>query len=289
MAVYDRSYRRYEGEITPAWSRFLILPRYAYQEVFRSRLFAAYFALCFAVPFAGLLLIYLHHNLSALSLPNLPLDRLRDAFPIDAGFFYQGLRQQGREAFLLALFVGPALIAPDLRNNGLPLYLARPFSRAEYVLGKTAVLAILLSLMTWVPGLLLFLFQGYLEGAGWLGSHLRLAAAIFVGSWAWILLLSLLSLAISAWVRWKPLARVALMGIFFVLAGFAATLDRSLHTSWGLLLSCWHVIGAIWAALFGVETDNALPPTAAWAMWAAGCAACLWLLARRVRAYEVVK
>ena len=50
-------------------------------------------------------------------------------------------------------------MSPDLRNNGLPLYLSRPFSRTEYVLGKMSVLLILLSAITWVPGLLLFLFQ----------------------------------------------------------------------------------------------------------------------------------
>ena len=66
MAVYERNYGRYQGALTPTGSRFLILPRYASQEVFQSRLFVAFFALCFALPFAGLLMIYLHHNLAAL-------------------------------------------------------------------------------------------------------------------------------------------------------------------------------------------------------------------------------
>ena len=38
----------------------------------------------------------------------------------------------------------------------MPLYLARPFSRTEYVLGKASTLVILLSLLTWIPGLFLF-------------------------------------------------------------------------------------------------------------------------------------
>ena len=41
------------------------------------------------------------------------------------------------------------------------LYLARPISRAEYVLGKMAVLAILLSPMTWVMGVFIFFLQVY--------------------------------------------------------------------------------------------------------------------------------
>ena len=67
MAVYDRNFGIYQGERTPTWSRFLIIPRYAYQEVFQSRLFVAFLGFCFLLPFAGLLIIYLHHNLAALS------------------------------------------------------------------------------------------------------------------------------------------------------------------------------------------------------------------------------
>ena len=66
MAVYDRNFGIYQGARTPTWSRFLILPRYAYQEVFQSRLFVAFLGFCFLMPFAGLLIIYLHHNLAAL-------------------------------------------------------------------------------------------------------------------------------------------------------------------------------------------------------------------------------
>ena len=45
MAVYGRSYRRYAGVLTPTWSRFLIFPRYAYETVFKSKLFVGFFAL----------------------------------------------------------------------------------------------------------------------------------------------------------------------------------------------------------------------------------------------------
>src|SRR6266852_1287555 len=66
---------------------------------------------------------------------------------------------QGVFAFLLTAFTGPGLISPDLANGALPLYFCRPFSRAEYVIGKSSVLAILLSQITWVPGLVLFAVQ----------------------------------------------------------------------------------------------------------------------------------
>ncbi|HEY0511763.1 MAG TPA: hypothetical protein VGH73_07665 [Thermoanaerobaculia bacterium] len=291
MAVYERNYGRYQGELTPPRSRFLILPRYAAKDVFDSRAFVAFFALCFLMPFVGLLIVYLHHNLSALNFLHLPLEQLNQALPIDATFFRRGLELQSWLCFLMALAVGPALIAPDLRNNGLPLYLSRPFSRTEYVLGKMTVLVVLMSLITWIPGLLLFLFQAYLEGGKWLGENLRIGAAILIGSWAWILVVSLVVLAISAWVKWKPVARVSLLIVFFVLTGFAKALNEALDTWWGYLLSLSTAMNNVWSFLFGQEFDDphAQPVWAAWLTIGLGCALALWLLSRRIRAYEVVR
>ena len=291
MAVYERNYGTYRGEMTPTWSRFLIVPRYAYKDVFKSRFFVAFFTFCFILPFAGLLMIYLHHNLSALKLLNLPLEELKDALPIDARFFRWGLDFQTSLCFLLALFVGPALISPDLRNNGLALYLSRPFNRTEYVLGKMSVLVILMSAITWVPGLLLFFFQGYLEGAGWIGENLRIGWAIFLGSWVSILSLSLVTLAISAWVKWKPVARITMIIVFFVLFGFAQALNEVLDTWWGLLLSLWSAVENVWASLFGLPISDhiAVPLWAAWTTIVGACLLSLWLLSRRIRAYEVVR
>jgi ABC-2 type transport system permease protein len=291
MAVYERNYGRYQGALTPPWSRFSILPRYAARDVFDSRLFTAFFTLCFLLPFAGLLMIYLHHNLAALKLLSLDLTQLKEELPINATFFRLGIEIQAGLCFLMALFVGPALVAPDLRNNGLPLYISRPFSRSEYVLGKMTVLVALMSVITWIPGLLLFLFQAYLEGGGWLGDNLRIAAAIFVGSWAWILLVSLVALAISAWMKWKPVARIALVVVFFVLQGFARALNETLDTWWGYLLSLSDAMSRLWLFLFGQEGNERFPQPvwAAWLTIALGCALALWLLSRRVRAYEVVR
>jgi hypothetical protein len=67
-------------------------------------------------------------------------------------------------ALFLAAFVGPGQVSPDLANNALSLYLARPFSRVEYVLGKMSVLADSDVADDLGARLLLFGLQGYLEG-----------------------------------------------------------------------------------------------------------------------------
>lgn len=289
MAVYERTYRRYDGPLTTPWRRFLVVPRYALADVMRSRPFVMFYLLCFVPPFAGLIMIYLRHNLAALQLLGLPLERIRQALPIDGRFFDAGLELQGFFSFLLAVAVAPALISADLRNNGLALYLSRPFSRAEYVLGKLSVLALLLSTITWAPGILLFLLQGYLEGGGWFGAQARILGALLVGSWAWIVALSLLALAVSAWVKWKPVARIALLILFFMLSAFGRVMEVTLGTWWGELLSLRLVIQTIWAGLFGLDLPTGMPLAAAWTAFAAGSLVCLALLLRRIRAYEVVR
>src|SRR2546421_1585993 len=188
MAVYDHTYKQYSGEVTPRWSRFLILPRHLYRSIFQSKLFIAFFVACFIYPLVASILIYLHHNVEALAIFSMSVGRL---VPIDADFFQSLVVGQGMTAFFITLLIGPPLVSRDLTNNALPLYLCRPFSRVEYVVGKMSVLLILLSLITWIPILLLYLFQSYLEGWGWFAQNIRIACAIFLGSWIWILLLAL--------------------------------------------------------------------------------------------------
>ena len=137
-------------------------------------------------------------------------------------------------ALFLAAFIGPGQVSPDLANNALSLYLARPFSRVEYVLGKMWILIVLMSLMTWVPGLLLFSLQAYLEeGWTWMQANSSLAVGLFFGSWVWLLVLALMALALSAWVKWKPAAGALMFGVFFVAAGFGVAINGVQRTTVG--------------------------------------------------------
>ena len=136
MAVYEHTYKQYAGPLTPEWSRFLIIPRHAFRDVFKSKLFTAFFVICFLPLLVEAILIYLHHNAEALGICR---TQAKFLIPIDASFFEVFVGIQGGFAFLLTVLVGPPLVARDLTNNGLPLYLCRPFSRAEYVFGKMCV------------------------------------------------------------------------------------------------------------------------------------------------------
>ncbi len=304
MAVYEVTYKPYLGKLTPEWSRFLVLPRHALKDVFKSKLFTAFFVLCFLPLLIEAILIYLHHNVTALAILQV---NVRELLPIDNSFFQTFVNLQGGFAFFVALLVGPPLVARDLRNNALPLYLCRPFTRAEYVLGKMSVLLILLSLMTWVPQLLLFGFQSYLEGATWFVDNLWIAGAIFISSIVWILLLALLSQAISALVKWRVIASAALLGLFFIPSVFGEVVNQLFRTRYASIISINANIRNVTAGLFGTfervttfvtDFDGDLasrvsltePPL--WISWLVLfliCASCLALLSWKVKAYEVVR
>ena len=49
MAVYEHHYKPYDGALTAAWSRFLVLPRYAYESVFKSKFATGFLALSFSL------------------------------------------------------------------------------------------------------------------------------------------------------------------------------------------------------------------------------------------------
>lgn len=291
MAVYEHKYKPYAGPLTPEWSRFLIIPRHAYRDVFQSKLFTGFFALCFVCPLIMAILIYLRHNVAALTAFQL---NVRDVISVSPGFFQAFILVQSLLAFLLTVLIGPVLISRDLANNALPLYLCRPFSRADYVIGKMSVLMILISAITWAPGLLLFAFAAYLEPGSWFASNYWMAGSIFVMSWLWIILLSLLSVTMSAWVKWRMAASAGLFGLFMISNAMGLTINGVLGTRWGSLINLWVVMKTIEDSVFGTPNSMelhqwmVLPAGAAWIVLGLVCAFCLFLLTRKVRAYEVV-
>ena len=286
MAVYKQTYKDYGGQRTATWSRFLILMRYSHARLFQSRFLVLFLAICFFYPIGCATLIYLSHNSPALAMLRLQSDALP---PIDGQFFYVFCVVQGVLALLLTAFVGPSLISPDLANGGLALHLSRPFSRAEYVTGKMTVLFVLLSLITWVPGLLLYAIQASCTGWTWIKPNLWLARSIVLGPLIWILVLSLIALALSAWVKWQIAAGACVLGLHFVGAGFAQAINEILRTRNGSLINLGEVIHTVWGALFRCSRGTDLSVRQAWLVLGVTCAFCLMMLAKRIRGFEVIK
>jgi len=285
MAVYEHSYKPYAGELTPQGARFLVLPRYAYESIFKSKFAIGFLAISYVCPLIYAILIYLHHNVNALAAMGISS---ADVVSINGDFFAIFTGIQSSLSFILTVVIGPVLISRDLANNALPLYLCRPFSRWEYLLGKASVLLILQSAITWVPGLLLFIFQAYLEGGGWLLDNLWIARAIVVSSWAWIVTLTLLVLALSAWIKWRVAASAALFAIFIIPLPLGGAIWDAFRTWRGFLLSVAAALDVVVKTLFRVEPEFKLSAAECWGTLIVTALICLWMLSRKLRAYEVV-
>jgi ABC-2 type transport system permease protein len=284
MAIYRRSYKPYAGTFTPAWSRFLVLFRYSRRDLFRSKFLTGLFVACFFYPVACLVMIYLANSASFLKQLGLPSEILT----IDNIFFFRLMSVQGVLAFLLTAFVGPGLISPDLANGALPLYFCRPFSRAEYILGKSSVLAILLSQVTWIPGIVLFAIQASFAGGAWTLHNLWIGLSFVISSVIWIAILALLAMALSAWVKWRVVAGALLLAVMFFGAGFAQATNAVLRTHAGHFFNLGYLISTIWSALFQTDMEMEISAGSACIALLIYCSICLGLLLRKVRAYEVV-
>lgn len=294
MPVYDRRYRPWSGERRPPSAAVATIARYGLAELFGSRLLLVLFVACCLPVLVFASMIYVAHNLDALQ-----VFEIRDAGKLRAmvaeNLFFWLVFVQGNLAFVLTSFAAPTLIAPDAATGGLGLYLSRPIGRRDYVLGKLAVLLLPLSASTWGAGLLLVGLQASLE-EGWLVEHWRIPLGVVAGSAVWILFLAVVGLAISAWVRWRPLATGALFGLFLVGSAFGTALNEATGTSWGALLAPVEQVQVIWLDLLGTDSiffrgglSHELPVGWCWAGLAAQAGFALWLLRRKLSAVEVVR
>lgn len=293
MAVYKRRYNPYSGTLTPQWSRFFVLTRYAFAELFKSRFFVILLILSL-VPilfFAGYIFVANNKTVQLLM-----QTRSAGLFSVENEYFIVIMIAQTQAAFLLNCWVGPVLIAGDLTNGALPLFLSRPFSRVDYVLGKLAVLGLLLSAVTWIPGLLLFSLQAGLARNGWIWSHIWMVVPIIFCSAIWILMLSLISLAVSASVKLRIVATGVIFISFFIPAGLGEMYNSIMGTYWGRLLNFTEMFRLILAKGFrertgflGPLSENEIPVPAAWGVLILVCLLSLVILNARLKAREVVR
>ena len=166
MPVYDQHYRLWTGKPTPRWRRWTVITRYHLRQLFsRKERYPLIILLNIsgAVHLVFLAVIYISANLDLLAFWGIPAK----AFPkINREFFATMFMPQGFICGLLTLIVGSGLIADDRRDNAIPLYLSKPLTPTEYLLGKFGTLAFFLLAVTALPINLLFLCEVFIHG-GW--------------------------------------------------------------------------------------------------------------------------
>ena len=279
MPIYDQTYRRYEARQPPRSIRFWPITREALRLLLAKRVFLALLALCW-IPFLGFV-IYVW------ALTQFPeAGRL---FPAGGAIFGRFFRFQIPLVLILATFGGAGLIASDLRTGGILVYLSRPLTRRDYVLGKLGVLLALILFVTLVPALLLYAIALGLAPSHFLKWSLAwVAPAVTLYALALALVVGLLALAVSSLSRSMRVAQFGFFGLVMGLEVFRGILGLVLARPEAVLVSPQGNLRLVGDALFGIASRGALAwplPALVLVVLGVGCVA---VLRARVRAVEIV-
>ena len=286
MAVYRRGYERYRGRITGRRTRFMVLPRFAWRRLFQQRLVVLLMVVAMMWPVVCACFIYLTNHADLLK--GLFGREFESFIQANGRFFQIFMTVQGVFAIFLAALIGPGLIAPDLANNALPLYFSRPLTRSDYALARLTVLFGMLSIITWIPGLLLFGMQAGMAGGWWFRANWTIGAGIVTGFAVWVLFVSMVALAGSAYVKWRIVAGALVLGFFFILSGVSLMINGVFRVTWGHALNPAWAVNRLWCSLLGVDPP-AGPGAAACGAMLAGIILLLTLvLERKLRPVEVI-
>jgi ABC-2 type transport system permease protein len=281
MPIYDQVYRRYDARGPLRALRFWPITREGLRLVLVRRWFLALLAAAWVPFLVQVIRVYI-------------VTRFPDAnrvLPVDGRLFGELLSWQAAFTMFIAIFGGAGLVANDLRTGAILVYLSRPLTRRDYVLGKLGVLLALNLSVTLVPALALYAVALVLAPETfWKWELAWIGPAVVAQSLAISLVMGLLVLAVSALSR---SARVAGLGFFGLLIGLDVArgilyaLYRRPETA---LLSLQADLRSLGVALFGLtERAVTMPWAYPAAVLAAVCGGCLLVLRSRVRAVEIVR
>ena len=205
--IYEQHYRRLDASIPLRNQRWIPIFREGLKALVSFRAYLALIAIASLPMLIRLVQIYFTTRFT----------EARRILPVDDKVFFDFLSQQVPWLLLMSAYAGAGLIANDMRTGGLLLYLSRPLTIGDYILGKISIVFASLSMVTLVPGLVLFLGARALA-PDVLGdaSHLLLIPKIIAYALVMILPATGLVLVMSALAR---NARFAGLGFFFVFVG----------------------------------------------------------------------
>ena len=277
-AIHDQGYRHYLGQRAPigrAWwviARSHILTSVQYRP-FLVLLLAAYAPFVFRA-----VQIYVAStNLQVAEFLATTPDTFRDF-----------LSQQRLFVFLIT--IGQAgLIADDRRTNALQLYLSKPLTRVEYILGKLVPPVVYVLAITLVPALLLLLLQIVFAGTlTFLRANIFLLPAITLFSLIQALLSAFAILALSSLTKSRRFVAIMYAGlVFFTTAMYQALRAITTSRKWAVI-SPGEMLDVIANAIFRGRADPAVPVYVAVIAIFVIIGLAILVLERRIRAVEVV-
>jgi ABC-2 type transport system permease protein len=199
------------------------------------------------------------------------------------------IERQSVVLMILLAFSGSLLVGSDVREKALSFYLSRRIERRHYIVGKLLAVAAVVSLLTTLPALLLFVEYGmFTSSFAYWREQWRIPLAVLCYGAVLATVLSVLLATLSAWLeRMAPIAIT--WASLFVLLSAIRRLLREESIYWGLI-DPWrqmHFVGRLAFDQFRSDEERQF----AWcalAMLSLIVGVSLVALFRRVRAVDVV-
>jgi ABC-2 type transport system permease protein len=279
VPIHDQSYRRYSGEKRPVRSAWTVIARAGLMSFLSRRVFLGLLIVAW-VPFiltAGQL--FLASNFSQAATFLAPT----------AQTFRDFLGRQSLFVFLVTVYVGAGLIANDRRANALQLYLSKPVTRAEYILGKMTVLATFLLGITWLPAILLLIFQIAFSGNfSFLEANASLIASITLYCVLMVIVITFGMTALSSLSRSSRFVGILFAGVLI----FSDAMFNALRFITGTSAISWVSIQAsldqVGDVIFRQVPRHQTPVAVSFLVLLAVIVISASVLERRVRGVEVV-
>jgi ABC-2 type transport system permease protein len=278
MPIHDQGYRRYAGARTPYGQAWWVIARTQFLAALKYRLFVILLAASWVPFLARSVQFYIASNFQQVALLAATPQTFRDF-----------LDQQGLFVFLVTIALGTA-IADDRRANALQLYLSRPLTRVEYLLGRLVPTVGCLLGVTLLPAILLIMVQVALSGSlAFIRQNLFLFPAITIVSLAQALLSAFAILALASLSKSRRFVAIMYAGIVF----FTTSMYQVLRTITGsrawAAISPGDMLDVLANAAFRVRNDQAPVPVAvAVLVVVVLIAVSIGILEKRIRAVEVV-
>ncbi len=276
--IHDQSYRHYAGVKAPLGRSWTVIASAGIMTIVRKRVFLAILFVGWVQFFGRAIGFYFSNTIQQLSV-----------LSASAETFRSFLEYQGFIVFVITIYVGAGLIAQDRRANALQLYLSKPLLRSEYIVGKLAVLAAFLLLVTMVPALMLLLVQVVLAGSsGFLKTNTFLIPAIVLASLLQVLLASVTMLALSSLSKSARFVAIMYAGVLFFTKAIFGVLYAITGTTAVAWVSPGENLAQVVDVIFRLKPRYATPWQVSLLVIIGLVAASVSVLERRVRGVEVV-
>ena len=282
MPIYEQTYKPWEGVLEPRPRTWRVIARTGIQLLMRKGMMVfllfAYFPFFFRA-----VQIYVIARFG----DKLEIVQKFKGLKIDANFYSDFLNGQMFFVVLIFVFAGAGMIANDKRFKALSLYFSKPVGFWDYVAGKFLVLGFFVSLITLVPGLLLFLMRVVLaKDSVYIQDYFWIPFSLFAYTVVELLLFGSVILVLSASSKGTRSAAV----FFFTLIMFPDLIRIILSKIPAVgLISMTANIKQMGSVFFGIDRPYGFTPIWAFLVMAAVIALCVLLLKQRVKPTEVVR